>query len=868
MKILYLLAWLCGACGLYAQTGSYLLMHYQPDGQVAGQTFFDMVQDENGLMYFATQRGVARFDGQTWDLLRTDGIVYDLLLHGQHLYTAGGRGAGKITLHTSAAWHYEPLPGTAAGAPFFGVAVADTTLLLLNDKNIFKYSADSLHLIAQTSAEWLALLQVGNMHYVSSSETQTLSIENNRLVPVTFAPLRQAAVLFAETWGNLTLMGTDQGRLFILESGKYLKAVKLADSAYAQASVVVSARWITPDLAALGTLRGGVIFINPLTGKTEQVINYTTGLPDNEVLALALDKDRSLWVAHRYGVTRIMPFLPFRSFAHYPGLQGAPLCAEQYNGTRYVGTSLGLFRLDRQDHYEEMTYYVQVPVQVKVEKEQTPGKSEPLKDKSRLFGFLRRRTSAPAETPVPEGGEQFTITYKREKRSVRVLRSSNYVFSKVPEIDARISKLHVWNNRLIACGLAGVWEINPSKTELLLDIPVYDVVTDDERNRMVAITHEGKVFYISGAATTAPRVVADTLATEITHALQVPAGALWLCGADKLVQRQTNGTHREIPVDNPDYDAVYGVRHGQHLYFASSGKVWRLDEPTFTLLLTDSLSGYIRALPDEHRLWLLTREGWKLLGDHLDESLLSYLSFIPNITGIHTEKSTRNLWLTTASGELIYLRHDVVLPVLVRYPLLLKQLTLNDVPQALTAKKISFTDENNILRVQVVLPEYYTPAAVQYRYRMTGLFNDWSAWSANHAVLDFPFLPEGKYNLEIQAKAPDGYVTPAHTLQIIVLPPYWKRWWFYALELGVFSLLVISSFRLSSRYRLVSRILSLLSIIILIEFIQTVAGTTLQVGGGPVAEFILQVIIAFIILPVEGYLRKVMLRSIEKNRPH
>ena len=63
-----------------------------------------------------------------------------------------------------------------------------------------------------------------------------------------------------------------------------------------------------------------------------------------------------------------------------------------------------------------------------------------------------------------------------------------------------------------------------------------------------------------------------------------------------------------------------------------------------------------------------------------------------------------------------------------------------------------------------------------------------------------------------------------------------------------------------------SRLLSLLSIIILIEFIQTAAGSTFSTNSGPVVDFLIQVCVAFVILPIEGFLRKFMLRSIESNK--
>jgi hypothetical protein len=148
---------------------------------------------------------------------------------------------------------------------------------------------------------------------------------------------------------------------------------------------------------------------------------------------------------------------------------------------------------------------------------------------------------------------------------------------------------------------------------------------------------------------------------------------------------------------------------------------------------------------------------------------------------------------------------------------------------------------------------------------LQGLNSDWSEWSNRNYDIDFPYLPPGTYTLQYQSKDIFGKVTEMDPVKIEVLPPYWKRPWFYALEFAVFMSLVFLSFRLSNRYSLISRLLSLLSIIILIEFIQTAAGSTFTTNSGPVVDFLIQVCVAFLILPVEGFLRKFMLKSIEKK---
>ena len=97
-----------------------------------------------------------------------------------------------------------------------------------------------------------------------------------------------------------------------------------------------------------------------------------------------------------------------------------------------------------------------------------------------------------------------------------------------------------------------------------------------------------------------------------------------------------------------------------------------------------------------------------------------------------------------------------------------------------------------------------------------------------------------------------------------MLPPYWKQPWFYASEFVVFGILVFLSLKLgaaNARYRYLSRLLSLLTIILLIQFIQTVVASQITIKSSPVIDFFIQVFIALLILPIESYLRKFMLRT-------
>jgi hypothetical protein len=179
--------------------------------------------------------------------------------------------------------------------------------------------------------------------------------------------------------------------------------------------------------------------------------------------------------------------------------------------------------------------------------------------------------------------------------------------------------------------------------------------------------------------------------------------------------------------------------------------------------------------------------------------------------------------------------------------------------------KLKIEQDNSRLTFEVVQPDYLASDAVEYRYHITGLEQEWTDWSQANNVIEIPYLPSGDYSLQVESRDIFGKVSTLDEISLDVRPPYWKTPWFYALEVVLFSLFVILSFRLSTRYRIISRLLMLLTIIMLIQFVETIIGETLATKTSPVIDFLIQVIIAMLILPIEGYLRELMLRSLDTS---
>ncbi|TND01226.1 MAG: Adenylate cyclase [Bacteroidetes bacterium] len=77
--------------------------------------------------------------------------------------------------------------------------------------------------------------------------------------------------------------------------------------------------------------------------------------------------------------------------------------------------------------------------------------------------------------------------------------------------------------------------------------------------------------------------------------------------------------------------------------------------------------------------------------------------------------------------------------------------------------------------------------AVMYQYMLEGYDRDWSPPSAR-ATASFGNIYEGAYTFKLRAKNPDGVWGEPLNYSFTVLPPWWRTWWMYTLDL----LLVIS----------------------------------------------------------------------------
>lgn len=887
MRLVIYIVFFLWAAPILAQHGNYFLSHYSPDDKQLDNVCFDLVQDQKGIIYLATRTGVLQFDGRSWEVNKDIGAVYTLTLGPEgEIFWGGARGFG-IVANEKNRFKNQRLSKTGTKDVFQSVAIKNK-IYFLNNGMLFVYSVTSKSTKEIKSTKFTGsfsgLFELFGTVYLNTDQGNIMRVNGEKLSRANLNLNYHEEVVFSERLANDYLLATAGGHLYRCGKNLKVREITLDDKEYAKASVIVGGARINKQLVALGTLRGGVMFINPITGKTAEIINYNAGLPDNEVFALMKDQNKNIWVAHEYGFTRIAPSIPLRSFNYYDGLEGNLLCTISFQNQVYVGTSLGLFKLEEENVYDDISYFVDVEEKKTVKKtkghtnksieeiKSIPGQEVESKKKG-FFSFLKRdRSKLDASTKLKNAKQNDNPQYIKEEKVHHILRPSNFVYKKVNGINAKITQLIEVKGRLFAAGLAGVQEVNKLEARPILQEPVRFVYADNEFFHVA--TYDGKIksWLLEGNVWKRANILED-IDDDINFIFEGGKNKLWLCSRNqiysaeiidkKLKQIQSPG----LAVEN--LDDVVGIHwKGQSIIVNAEG-FFGYDVNKNRFAKVDSLPKPTTYFASKNTIWYRTTHGWKSIGVSSDRGNLPLLNLFQELRFITADQRHDTFWLITDKNELFKFFGERLHRYESGYPLLLKSIRNGKgdiLYRGEVGVQISIKEQQSALSIEVVKPDYIGSESLEYRYFLKGLPGEWSEWSTSNNKVDFPYLPPGEYVLSVESRDMFGDIKRMEPLDFIVQPPYWQRPLFYALEFILFALLVLLSFKLSARYSIVSRLLSLLTIILLIQLIQTVASSYVSSKTSPVLDFFVQAVVALLVLPVEGYLRRLMLRSYDTSK--
>ncbi|MFT4736727.1 MAG: ligand-binding sensor domain-containing protein [Cyclobacteriaceae bacterium] len=893
-----------------AQEGDYFVSHFSPTFNQKEQTYFDLIFTDTDELVAANRAGIVTFDGEDWSLIKTPSAPLSISLDStMHMYVACADDFGRIVV-VDGQQRFQSLANDQnhgltlkslhhKGAIYFlqGFALHQYDPLT-GDLKTFQVDSGEVELNQLLVFEdFLWLETSAGAYYLNDSLTAGPNILPDSSSILSYATHQKTSQLAFASSSGAVYMYYDQ-----FQKVEALDGLAINDMA-----------WISEDLLAVSTLSEGIFFYSLSTKTITGQTNSSNGLLDNEIFAVATDGSSGLWIANTFGFTRVAPLLPIRSFNHYPGLEGNLTTAAYIDGTWNIATSNGVYYFDQIDNYKNTVYYVPkkkvvvAKAPVKPQLKTTITATGNPKMRARVTNLLSKRSDEVKDTrqvtlqaktsdnkPVlkqlrssiskvfqpasTEGGLLSRIHLQRgqdkkieyERRVKKTLVSTQYLYKKLPDVTEKIKQLIPFDGNIIAVTPSGIIEINKSSAEEIFSEPVRYVFHSKGSRTLWISTQIGSVIRLEKIDNVWVEV--ETLVTTGDIVLSIyedSKGLLWMAGANELFSVLVTDTISLIadtyPLENQFFDNIRITEIKDALYLINTQGIFTVDMESNMLVqdvaIMEKVGSIVKHLTQSNgRPWIHNGDNWTRIEENGSITQFNYLKLFPQMTYI--EQIGEELWLIDDHTSLFKFtpsENDSIPASQMYFRAISDRRGL--LPTSVRNHSLSY--EQNSVIVEMARPDYLDLVNVEYQYRMVGLNEKWSEWSTS-SRLNFNYLPPGDYKLEVRSRDTFGREQESEPITFKIKPPYWQTTWFSALQVLFFTALVLIASRLnrqkseSKKRVIISNLLTIVTIVMVIELLQNVAESYFGELGSPVLAFGLDVMVALVIFPVETLLRRVV----------
>jgi ligand-binding sensor domain-containing protein/signal transduction histidine kinase len=102
------------------------------------------------------------------------------------------------------------------------------------------------------------------------------------------------------------------------------------------------------------------------------------------------------------------------------------------------------------------------------------------------------------------------------------------------------------------------------------------------------------------------------------------------------------------------------------------------------------------------------------------------------------------------------------------------------------AKSVTLGPHDAMFTIEFAALHFSDPQRNRYAYQLEGFDQQWVTTDSNRRFATYTNLDPGRYVFRVRAANKDGvWVTEPVALEVIVTPPFWKRWWFRVLTIAL-----------------------------------------------------------------------------------
>lgn len=346
---------------------------------------------------------------------------------------------------------------------------------------------------------------------------------------------------------------------------------------------------------------------------------------------------------------------------------------------------------------------------------------------------------------------------------------------------------------------------NDTISDLLIDREgILWIGTGDGLNRFDPVTQRFTVYRDESSPNSGGQM--GSMVEDHDGNLWIGSEGSGLLKFDRKTQRLQAGV---ATVSNPYVSAVY-IDRANALWIGTFNGLDRLDPSTGRVARYGEENGLASTkisciLEDAHGdLWLSTNKGISKFDPRAGTS--QNFSVADGVSG---DLTGYNACWKSKNGEMFFggfagatrfrpedVSNDSYVP-----PVALTRFDLFGAPVSIgggspLTRVIGFTDElvlthdRNSFSFQFSALSFRNPSTNRYRYKLEGLDQSWYEVGSGQRVASYTTLPAGAYRFRVQAATARGpWSEPGRTIGITIQPAWWITWWFR----GIIAMLLIAA---------------------------------------------------------------------------
>ena len=725
---------------------------YQGSGRVNAAA-----QDRDGVLYFGGD-GIIAYDGATWRhcAIGNNLGVRGLAIDEQGRIWVGGTGeVGYCERDSMGELHYVSLlfllpPEHRDQLVVWDVEVTPRGIVFSASNKIIRWDGKSFTIWPLPEARQASSQRISDAVYITHPETGLWKLEGDQpVLAVPSDPLLKQVPCFLEPLGGDAFLAVTPSDLARLDGSK-MTLLPGNCGHFIRENLVASACAIDDHTLAIGTYRGGVVLVDA-RGDILRVIDRASGLPNQCVNGLFLDREKNLWITTQGGIARMDTSEAVTVFDEVNHLTGGSISAiAVHGGCLHVITGDGVLTLKPRSTALSAAAF------------------EPLPNPDLKRSHLALQSHARGLLNAGFGG----IRLLQPDGTLQEIYQTPLDVEHLLESRRHPGRIY-FADRISVGWIAeanGHWQTHPHQAPL--PEAATSLAEDASGDLWVGTCSKGVLritFDESGA--TAKITYFESGAALPADSGQIRVGAL----QEAVLLLTETGILAHYPADETfrPVDALRGLTKGLALSNPdANGNVWLAADAALA-------DGSTRPVVGALTLDKTRRPVWR----QLPVSGIEHAG-TPAVLFFQEEAPGRPvLWVGGTEG-LLRVNLDELTDRPVSFNILLSAVnTLSPAGHAalplLGGKTPRLPYAHNRVEIRFTATTYRDARSVRYQTQLAGFESDWTDPNARN-VREFSYLSEGAYTFKVRAVSADGRWSEPAAYTFVILPPWYRTPWAYA----------------------------------------------------------------------------------------